>query len=175
MVLGEVFSRFATESPVSVMVRGLMEHVLSPEKINAVFARTARVQYERELLFSTVVDLMSHVVCGIHPSVHAAYQAEKEEIAVSITALYDKLNGTEPEVSRALVQQTATELAEVVREMGGTRTPRLEGSRIKILDGTAWAASEHRLEELRETAAGPLSAPSCRANVWWCWSRRWGW
>lgn len=156
MVLGEVFSRFATESPVSVMVRGLMEHVLSPEKINAVFARTARVQYERELLFSTVVDLMSHVVCGIHPSVHAAYQAEKEEIAVSITALYDKLNGTEPEVSRALVQQTATELAEVVREMGGTRTPRLEGSRIKILDGTALAASEHRLEELRETAAGPL-------------------
>jgi branched-subunit amino acid transport protein len=39
MVFGEVFSRFLKESPVAVMVAALMEHVLAPEKINAIFAR----------------------------------------------------------------------------------------------------------------------------------------
>ncbi|MBW4634118.1 MAG: hypothetical protein KME30_20090 [Iphinoe sp. HA4291-MV1] len=39
------------------------------------FERSAKTQYTRELLFSTVVNLMSLVVCGIHPSIHAAHQA----------------------------------------------------------------------------------------------------
>jgi hypothetical protein len=108
------------------------------------------------LLFSTVVELMSHVVCGIRPSVHAAYQASKEEIAVSAAALYDKLNGVEPEVSAALVRQTAGDLAEVVREMGGECAPLLEGYRVKILDGNALAATEHRLQEMRGSTAAPL-------------------
>ncbi len=157
MVLGEVFSRFVQQSPVSVMVCVLMERVLSPEKINRIFARTARWQYERELLFSTVVDLMSEVVCGIRPSVHAAYRAKKKrQIGVSLTALYDKLGGVEEEVSRALVQQTAAELSEVVRHLDGACTPLLEGYRVKILDGTALAASEHRLPETRGSTAAPL-------------------
>jgi hypothetical protein len=32
MILGQVFERFIEESPVSVMVRGLMEKFLSPQK-----------------------------------------------------------------------------------------------------------------------------------------------
>ncbi len=156
MVLDEVFSRFVKESPVSVIVCGVMEFILSPRRLDGIFGRTARIQYERELLFSTVVDLLSHVVCGIRPSVRAAYQASQEEIAVSLTALYDKLNGVEPAVSRALVRQTAAELAEVVLFLDGERAPLLPGYRTKILDGTALASTEHRLRETRGSTAAPL-------------------
>lgn len=156
MILGAVLSRFAQESPVTVMVRGLMERVLDAEKVDRLFQETAAVQYERELLFSTVVDLMSHVVCGIRPSMHAAYQASREEIAVSVAALYAKLNGVEPEVSRALVRQTAAELADLIAEVEGRCRPLLAGYRVKILDGTALAASEHRLKEMRNRAAAAL-------------------
>ena len=158
MVYGEVFSRFLEESPVAVMVCALMERVLAPEKIDRIFARAARIQYKRELLFSTMVDLMSEVVCGIRSSVHAAYRAKKKrhQIGVAIGSLYEKLNGVEPQVSRALVRQTAAELGEVVRHLGGECAPLLSGYRVKILDGTALAASEHRLEETRTSTAAPL-------------------
>lgn len=158
MAWGEVFSRFLKESPVAVMVGALMEHVLAPQKIDAIFSRTARVQYEREVLFSTMVDLMSEVVCGIRPSVNAAYRRKKkqEEIAVSIRALYSKLSGVEPAVNRALVRETAAQMAEIVRHLGGASAPLLEGYRVKILDGNALAATERRLKETRASTAGPL-------------------
>ncbi|MBA4158230.1 MAG: hypothetical protein H0X65_12240 [Gemmatimonadetes bacterium] len=78
MVFGEVFSRFQEESPVAVMASALMERVLAPEKIDQIFTRTAKVQYERDLLVSSVVDLMSEVVGGVSRSVNAAYQGEAE-------------------------------------------------------------------------------------------------
>lgn len=58
------------------MVRGILEKVLVPEKLDELFEKTAKVQYTRELLFSSVVNLMSLVVCGIRPSVNAAYKAK---------------------------------------------------------------------------------------------------
>ena len=63
--------------------------------------RTVDVQYVRELLFSTVVELMTLVVLGLRPSLHAA--ARRSDLPVSLTALHDKINHTEPEVLRALV------------------------------------------------------------------------
>lgn len=70
-MIGEIFEQFVEASPVTVMVRALMERIFSAEKLDALFERTAEKQYTRELLFSTVVGLMSLVVCGIHPSVSA--------------------------------------------------------------------------------------------------------
>ena len=67
-----------------------------------IFVRSAKTQYTRELLFSTVVNLMSLVVCGVHASVHAAHQASFEEISVSVTSVYNKINGIEPITSGEL-------------------------------------------------------------------------
>jgi len=53
----------------------------------ALFEYTATHQYTRALLCSAVVQLMSEVVLGVQPSVHAAYQAHKEEMGVLTTAL----------------------------------------------------------------------------------------
>ena len=74
-MLDVIFERFVKQSPVSVMVRGLMERVFNKEQLDSIFENHARSQYTRELLFSSIVDLMSLVVCGIYPSVNAAYRA----------------------------------------------------------------------------------------------------
>src|SRR5580704_9451207 len=129
MLLNTVFDRFVQGSPVAVMVRGLLEHALTPASVDALFEQCAEKQYTRELLFSQIVDLMSQVVCGVYPSANAAYQAHRECFAVSRTAVYDKLNGVEPQVSAALTRQTAADLTAVIRQLGGALPDLLPGYR----------------------------------------------
>ena len=76
-MLGAVFERFVDRSPISVMVRGTLERVLGADPLDLWYERTAQKQYTRDLLFSTVYDLMSQVVFRIQPSVHAAYQGSR--------------------------------------------------------------------------------------------------
>ena len=102
-MLSPVFERFIEKSPVSVMVRGMLERVVGADKLNAFFYRVSNKQYTRALLFSTVFDLTCHVVCGVRPSIHAAYTSSLEEVGVSVTAVYDKLNGIGRNRSSALI------------------------------------------------------------------------
>jgi hypothetical protein len=90
MIMGNLFERFLAESPVCVMKRALLENVFAPDKLDKVFRSAAVRQYERELLFSQLVDVTSLVVCRVQPSVHAAYNDKREQIPVSLKALYDK-------------------------------------------------------------------------------------
>lgn len=159
-MLGKVFERFVEKAPVAVMVRGILERVLGPEALNALYDRVAERQYTRNLLFSNVFQLMNLVVCKIQPSIHAAYQENKEAIQTSITAVYDKLSGIDTATSRALVVETAEQMAEAVRAMSGTCTPWLSGYRVKVLDGNCIEATEHRIEELRGVGGGALPGKS---------------
>jgi hypothetical protein len=156
MLLGDIFDRFATHSPLSVMSRALLEQTLIPAEIDALFEHTARHQYTRELLFSTAVDVMCLVVTGVRPAVHAAFQALKDRIPVSVTSLYNKLAGIEPPLSAALVRHTAAKLTPLIQQLHGQRPDLLPGYRVKILDGNHLAATQHRLAVLRTTTAGPL-------------------
>ena len=63
MWLDEIFERFVQQSPVTVMVRAIMEVVLADEKLDQLFEKTAQAGYTRELLFSTLVKMMTQVVC----------------------------------------------------------------------------------------------------------------
>ena len=58
-MLGEIFEPFVNESPVSVMARGLAERILQPERLDAWFEGLDTPQYTRDLLFSSVFNLMS--------------------------------------------------------------------------------------------------------------------
>jgi hypothetical protein len=156
MMLPRIFERFVNGSPVSVMLRGILEHALPAKEIDQLFTTTAEQQYTRELLFSSLVDLMGEVVCRIRPSVHAGYQADPTKFGVSIRAVYDKLEHTEPGVSAALVAHTARKLAPVIQRLGGGLPPLLRDYRVRILDGNHLAGTEHRLKELRTLAAGAL-------------------
>jgi hypothetical protein len=156
MVFNGVFEQFARCSPACVMHRAVMENVFAPAELDALFRRTAVAQYERELLFSTLVDLVSLVVCRISPSVHAAYVRKREEVGVSVRALYDKLDGVEVGTSRALVRYSAGRIGTLVGHCRGCRAALLKGYKVRILDGNHLSGSDHRLKVLRSTAAGAL-------------------
>ena len=156
MLLDTIFAPFVKERPICVMARAILERLLDAQRIDALFARTAERQYTRDLLFSSLVQLMSEVVLGVHPNVHAAYQANKDAIGVSTTALYNKLDRVETSVSAALVRDSA-ELAEpVVKALRASHPRWLSGYQIKVLDGNHLSSTEHRLKELRDTWAAPL-------------------
>jgi hypothetical protein len=138
------------------MARATLENALSQERVDELFARAAVRQRPSELLFSTVADLMGLVVCRIRPSVHAAYQAQAEGFQVSLAALYDKLRGIEPNVSRTLVRETAERMAAIIRQTGGMLPELLPGYRVLIADGNHLPATERRLKELRTLNAAPL-------------------
>jgi IS4 transposase len=156
MILGEVFERFAQESPLTVMAQGVLENALNPTVVDRLFEDVAEAQYTRKLLFSSVVDLMSLVVCRIKPAIHSAYKARKAAIGVTVKAVYEKLDRIEPGISEALVRTTARRIEPVIDAMGGARAPLLPGYRVRILDGNHLASTEHRIEELRATRAGAL-------------------
>jgi hypothetical protein len=156
MILPDIFERFTKRSPLSVMAQGAIEFALSESALNQVFEETAEGQYTRELLFSSVFDLMSVVVTGSYASVCSAYKDLRQSIPVSLTSVYNKLQGIEPDVSAELVRYSAGRLLPVQRLVHGIHAPWLGGYRVRILDGNHLAATEHRLEETRHEAAAPL-------------------
>lgn len=147
MVMNAVMERFMERRPVTVMARVALEHALSAERVDTLFEAHRQRQYTRELLFSTVVQMMSLVVLGLQPSVHAAAQAS-EDLSVSLPALYDKVKRTEPGVLRALVQSSAARLGPVQAELRAAR-PWAPGFRVRIVDGNHLPASDKRLAPLR--------------------------
>ena len=159
MVLSDVFERFVKDSPVAVMARALMERALEPSTLDALFRKEAKQQYEKELLFSSLVNVMALVVCGIRPTVRTAYQAMRKQLPVTLTALYAKLNRVEVGTCQALVADSSQRLRPVIEALG-TPSAWLPGYRIKVLDGNHIASTERRLDVLRDCAAGPLPGQS---------------
>jgi hypothetical protein len=160
MLLGHVFERFVKKTPFAVMSRSLLERTLSPEALDALFEDKADMQYTRELTFSSVVDLMGQVVTSAFPSVRAAYLDKTFGISVSLTSLYNKLQGIEAEVAAQLVRHTAEQFQPLIQEIGGALPEPVSGYQMHVLDGNNIAASEHRLGETRDNSAAPLPGKS---------------
>jgi IS4 transposase len=160
MVLSTIFERFVKAAPACVMHRALMENIFAAEKLDAVFRDAAELQYERELLFSTLVALTSQVVCRVSANTRSAYLSQRERITVSVGAVYQKLRNVEPRTSRALVQHTARQASALIDRCKGSRTPLLPGYNTLILDGNHLGKTEHRLKVLRKTSAGALPGQS---------------
>src|SRR3954468_12643847 len=157
MTLGNVFTPFIQRRPVCVLARGILERMFDPARLNTLFANTANRGYTKKLHFASLVDLMGDVVLGVHPSVHAAFQAqEQHDKTVSLTAIYNKLDRVEPVVSAALVEDAAAQASAVIDTLNARLAPWLPGYRCRILDGNHLAATEHRIEQLRTTWAAPL-------------------
>jgi IS4 transposase len=156
LVHSDVFERFTHGDTIPIMTQAAMENALSPRIIDQLFEDVAERQYTRDLLFSSIVELMSLVVCRIQPSIHAAYQKNAVPISVSLQALYRKLNRIESATASALVRKSDERLAPVITAMGGTLPPFLPGYRTKILDGNHLPGTEHRILELRTMRAGAL-------------------
>lgn len=156
MSFDAILARFAAQAPVATMVRAAMANILSPRELDAIFHDCRERQYQDTLLFSSVVGLLSLAVTKAQPSLHAAYQSQREELGVQAAALYLKVAGTELPVTRELVRRTAERMAAVIEALAVPREPALSGYRTFLLDGSHLAATEHRLKETRRLKGGPL-------------------
>ena len=134
MNMEQVLAQFCKVSPLPVMARIAIEHATSDEFLDAIFAENAERQVSSELLFSTVVKLMTLVACRVRPSINAAYQKNAQE-------------------TRALVRETAARVAGVATRLNADLEPPFSGYENRILDGAHLAATEHRLGELRKISA----------------------
>jgi len=156
MLLSAVFQPFVEKRPVCVMARGVLERLFDAERLDLLFDENAEKGYTRSLLFSSLVRVMADVVLGVQPSVHAAFQSQEEDLPVSLTAFYNKLDRVEICVSAAFVRDAAQMAAPVVDALKSAFAPWLPGYRCRVLDGNHLSATEHRVEELRTTWAAPL-------------------
>jgi hypothetical protein len=136
---------FCQKMPISSLLRGLLERCFAAERLEELFEEHAREQYTRDLLFSTVCDLLLAVVLRVYPSTHAAYQDRQQDLNVSAVALYDKLKGVETGVSAALVRETARDLSGILDALEFKPDPWLPGYAVRLLDGNCLEASEKRL------------------------------
>ena len=120
IALNPILDRFAERTPIPVMARSVLERCLNAQQLDAWFETVAEEQYTRNLLFSTVFDLMTEVVFRQQPSVNAAYQARSADIGVSVSSVYNKLNGLEPAVTAGVVE-FASDASRGVDRAGGRR------------------------------------------------------
>jgi hypothetical protein len=86
MILGEVFERFITESPFSVMLRVLLEQSLPAEEVDALFEQQARATISPRMVVFDRCE--SGEFGGILPSVNAACQARAKGIGVTMQSVY---------------------------------------------------------------------------------------
>jgi hypothetical protein len=137
--------------------------------IDALFREHAQRQYERDLLFSSVVEVMAQVVLPVEPTVLAAYRACQDRLPVSDQSLYNKLQAVEPRVSEALVRHSYREAAGVLQALHVRPRSWVAKLNVKVLDGNLFSATQHRISELRTTWDAPLPG---RALVVWEQRRR---
>lgn len=160
IALNPILDRFAERTPIPVMARSVLERCLNASQLDAWFETVAEEQYTRNLLFSTVFELMTEVVFRQQPSVNAAYQARSPDIGVSVTSVYNKLNGLEPAVTAGLVGFASEQAGALIKHLGGAKPAPLPGWRMKVLDGNWLSGREHRLKELRALGGAPLPGKS---------------
>lgn len=158
-MLGTLLQKFADHSPATVMVHGLLERLLDQEKLDEWFNTTRQVQYTRNILFSSLVYLMLHVVCRIRHSVHAAYR-HSDFVSNSVVAVYAKLKGVETHTSAGIVRYVAGEAEAIIRAINGTNPSWVPGYRIRLLDGNCLEKTARRLHVLRDTNAAALPGKS---------------
>lgn len=155
-MLVDVIKRFSKEAPTAMLFRGLFARVFSDERMDEIFRDHKERQVESDILFSSLIHLLTPVVIRSKPSVHASYQEQEEHLGVSKQAVYDKLQGVEPTVSAALVGVPAAELAKVIIQAKATKPDPVPGYHTYVIDGKRLDGTEHRLEETRRMKSSPL-------------------
>lgn len=152
----KVLSRFIAKSPFSVMARMSLENLFGAAHLDHIFDEVAEKQYTKSLLFSSCAELLVEVTLFGCTSVRAAYLRNRDEIPVSVVAVYEKLQGVETAVCEALVSRTADRAAGVIGAMRATRPEPVAGYRLRIADGNVLRRTDRRLQVLQGTNVAAL-------------------
>lgn len=151
-----LFRAFAKERPIATVTQMILRRMLSATELDRLFEQYAAAQYHHALLFSALARLVSGVVLGKHASMHAGHKKMQEQLGVSVTAVYEKLQRIELPVTQQLVRQSYRQSVEICQAIGGVARHDVSGYSTRILDGNWLAATEHRLKETRTSTAAPL-------------------
>jgi Transposase DDE domain len=156
VMIPAAFQPFLDQAPLCVLARAVLERLFRPDRLDQLFRDSAQRQYEQDLLFSQVAELMLAVALQTEPTVYAAYKKRAAQLPVSDQAVYDKLRGMELGVSAALVRDSADQVGPVIEALGATVPPLLAGYHARIIDGNHLGATERRPKPLRTTWAAAL-------------------
>ena len=83
-----MYRRFACERTIATISQLTLRKLLDVAAVNQVFRDNAEAQYERRLSFGALANLMSAIVLGKYASVNAGYKKVKDELGVSLYAVY---------------------------------------------------------------------------------------
>ena len=155
-----VFASFATKRPIAVLSQLALSRLLDSSVVDELFLEHAEEQYQRKLSFSSLTKLMSMVVMSKAASVNAGYKKLKDELGVSLNAVYNKLDRVEVGISQALVRHSYAQVSAIRKSLGGNQHNCLPGYRTRIFDGNHIGKTEHRLKETRSNSAAPLPGKS---------------
>lgn len=147
-------------SPLTVLVRGVLEWTFPGDAVERLFAQHADAQYTRKLTIDSVFWLLLQVVAGSRRSVFAAFQADQSQPAPTINAssqaLYGKVGRTQPTFAAALVRHAAGRLRPLLHAAGASAVAGWTRYQVRILDGTDLDGTEHRLGVLRGSRSAGL-------------------
>lgn len=151
----ELLDRFVSKCPLAVLAQFATRAVIGDE-VDRIFKEHRSRQYERTLTFSAMATAVSDVVLRFADNFRQAYTAHKENLRVSLTSFYNKINGTELPISEALVTRSAERARALQDELGFSPWRVLKGYRVFSVDGNHLQESEKRLEPLRMLHDAPL-------------------
>lgn len=150
-----MLDRFIEKHPLAVLTRTILGAVLD-QRVDQLFDEHRSRQYDSTLKFSTLTLSVAEIALGTIPNRNQAYREYAEELAVSRTAYYDKINRCEPAIAEAVVQHSAACAAELFPHLDFRPWEVLAGYRCFTLDGNHLQQTEKRLAETRTLCAAPL-------------------
>ena len=151
----KLLERFIGKCPIAVLTQVTIRGVMGDE-FEQIFEEHRSQQYERTLTFSAMATAVADVVLRFAENFRQAYTTHKENLGVSLTSFYNKINSTELPISEALVTRSAERAKALQDQLGYVPREVLKGYRVFAVDGNHLPESEKRLEPLRMLHDAPL-------------------
>ena len=147
---------FLNRCPFAVLTQAVLRGMIADE-FDELFDENRSQQYQRTQAFSAMAMAVADVTLRFSANFRQAYTKHKEQIQVSLTSFYNKINATELQTSEAVVARSAQRAAQLQDQLGFVRWQVLEGYDVYALDGNHLQESDKRLKPLRLLHDAPLA------------------
>lgn len=152
----KALGRFVEHSPLTVMTRGAIAGLIDSASFDRIFEENRARQYDDTLKFSVLALSMAEIALGTKRNRNQAYLKYQEQLGATKEAYYTKLNRTEPAISEAVVEFSASQAGELLDLLGFKPWELLPGYNAYSIDGNHLSKTEKRLQETRLLCAAPL-------------------
>lgn len=152
----KLLEKFLDKCPFAVLTQLALRGLVADE-FDTLFEENRSQQYERELTFSAMATAVADVVLRFADNFRQSYTAHKQDLHVSLTSFYNKINATELQTSEAVVSRSAERAAQMQDLLGYEPWQVIPGYNVYALDGNHLQESEKRMGPLRMLHDAPLA------------------